>query len=365
MATEISTTDAQAEALAARLFTAALGTMDVFHIYIGQQLGLYALLNSGGALSSPELALRAAMDQRYAREWLEQQAVTGILEVEDPAKPADERRYRLPMGHAEALTNEDSMSYLAPVVGMLISTAQRMPELLAAYRTGNGVDWSAYGPDMWKGQAAMNRPLFLNLLGQDYLPSIAELDDILRRPGALVADLACGGGWSSIGIARAYPTVRVDGFDLDEPTVTQARKAATAAGVSDRVRFRVADAAALSYADHSYDLVTIFEALHDVPDPVGVLRTAKNMLGASGVVLVMDERVAEVFTAPGDDVERFMYGWSLPVCLPAGMAQQPSAATGTVMRRSTLEDYAREAGFGTLEVLPIENDFFRFYLIRP
>jgi ubiquinone/menaquinone biosynthesis C-methylase UbiE len=144
--------------------------------------------------------------------------------------------------------------------------------------------------------------------------------------------------------------VSIDGFDLDKPTITQAATAATAAGVSDRVRFRVADAAALSQVDPSYDLVTIFEALHDVPDPVGVLRTARNMLRDKGLVLVMDERVAEQFTAPGDDVERFMYGWSLPVCLRTGMAQQPSAATGTVMRRSTLEGYAREAGFRTLEV---------------
>jgi SAM-dependent methyltransferase len=357
MTNEPGTTERSAEALAARLFTSALGTLDLFHIYIGQQLGLYVLLSSDGALSSLEVADRSGMHPRYAREWLEQQAVTGILDAEDPAAPADERRYRLPMGYAEALTNEDSLSYMAPVVGMLISTAQRMPDLLSAYRSGNGVDWAAYGPDMWKGQAAMNRPLFLNVLGQDYLPSISELDAILSRPGARVADLACGGGWSSIGMARAYPAVVVDGFDLDEAALT--------AGVSDRVQFRVADAATLSDADRSYDLVTIFEALHDVPDPVTVLRTAKSMLRENGLVLVMDERVAEEFTAPGDDVERFMYGWSLPVCLPTGMAQQPSAATGTVMRRSTLEGYAREAGFSTLEVLAIENDFFRFYLTRP
>lgn len=365
MEIEPSTTEKSAEALAARLFTATLGTMDLFHIYIGQQLGLYALLKSDGALSSLDVAGRTGMHPRYAREWLEQQAVTGILDAEDPAAPADERRYRLPVGYGEALTDEDSLSYLAPVVGMLISTAQRMPELLSAYRTGSGVEWAAYGADMWKGQAAMNRPLFLNVLGQDYLPSISEVDAILRRPGARVADLACGGGWSSIGIAHAYPTVIVDGFDLDEPTLSQAAEAATAANVSDRLQFRVADAAGLFHADRSYDLVTIFEALHDMADPVGVLRTAKSMLRENGLVLVMDERVAEQFTAPGDDVERFMYGWSLPVCLPTGMTQQPSAATGTVMRRSTLEGYAREAGFGTLEVLPIENDFFRFYLVRP
>jgi SAM-dependent methyltransferase len=291
--------------------------------------------------------------------------VTGILDVEDVNAPADERRYRLSAGHAEALTDEESMNYLAPIAGMLVSTAQRMPELLSVYLTGKGVDWAAYGPDMWKGQAAMNRPLFLKRLGQEYLPSIAEMDELLRRPQTRVADLACGGGWSSIGIARAYPSVRIDGYDLDESSIAQAASAAAAAGVSDRVRFQSTDAAALSEAERTYDIVTIFEALHDVPDPVGVLQSALKMLRETGVVLVMDERVADEFTAPGDDVERFMYGWSLPVCLPAGMAEQPSAGTGTVMRRSTLESYAREAGFSAVEVLPVENNFFRFYLIRP
>ncbi|MDQ6878022.1 MAG: methyltransferase domain-containing protein [Candidatus Dormibacteraeota bacterium] len=365
--TEIGTAepDLSAEALATRLFTSALGTMDLLHLYIGKKLGLYALMASVGALTAPDLASRAGMHPRYAREWLEQQAVTGLLVVEDIAAPTDQRLYRLPAGHAEALTDEESMNYLAAVAGMLVSIAQRMPELLSAYRTGDGLDWAAYGPDMWQGQAALNRPLFVKLLGQDYLPSIPELDEILRRPNAWVADLACGGGWSSIGIARAYPGVRVDGYDLDAPSIAQAASAAASADLADRVRFHATDAASLSEAERSYDLVTIFEALHDVPDPVGMLRAALKMLREGGVVLVMDERVADEFTAPGDDVERFMYGWSLTVCLPAGMSERPSAGTGTVMRRPTLESYAREAGFSGVEVLPVENDFFRFYLIRP
>src|SRR5712692_10970314 len=148
------------------------------------------------------------MHLRYAREWLEQQAVAG----------------------------------------MLVSVAQRMPELLDAYRTGRGVEWAAYGPDMWQGQAAVNRPLFVNKLGQEYLPSIPEVDAILRRPGARVADLACGGGWSSIAIARAYPGVSVDGYDLDTPSIEQGTSAADEAGLSDRVRFHVGDAAAMSAA---------------------------------------------------------------------------------------------------------------------
>ena len=362
---QTAATDVGAEALATRLFTAALGTMDLLHVYVGQKLGLYRLMVGADALTPADLAARAGLHLRYMREWLEQQAVTGILLVDDSADPPDQRRYRLPPGHAEALTSEESMSYLAPVAGMLVSIAQRMPELLDAYRSGRGVEWAAYGPDMWQGQAAVNRPLFVNKLGQEYLPSIPEVDAILRRPGARAADLACGGGWSSIAIARAYPGVAVDGYDLDTSSIEQATSAADDAGLSDRVRFHVGDAAAMSAAERAYDMVTIFEALHDVPDPVGMLTASLRMLRAGGLLLVMDERVADELTAPGDDVERFMYGWSLTVCLPCGMSEQPSAATGTVMRRSTLEGYAREAGFRAVDVLPIDNDFFRFYLIRP
>jgi SAM-dependent methyltransferase len=339
--------------------------MDLLHLYIGQKLGLYAQMASAGAVTPSDLASRSGMHQRYAREWLEQQAVTGVLVVEDTTGSPDQRRYRLPEGHAEALLDEESMNYLAPVAAMLVSVAQRMPQLLSVYRTGEGLDWAAYGPEMWQGQAALNRPLYVNVLGQDYLTSVPELDAILSRPSTRVADLGCGGGWSSIAIARAYPGASVDGYDLDAPSIEQATNAADSAGLSTRVQFFALDAARLSEAKAKYELVTIFEALHDVPDPIGVLRSALQMLREGGVVLVMDERVADEFTVPGDDVERFMYGWSLTVCLPAGMSEQPSAATGTVMRRSTLEGYAREAGFSAVEVLPVENDFFRFYLIRP
>jgi len=248
---------------------------------------------------------------------------------------------------------------------MLVSIAQRMPELLGAYRTGRGVEWAAYGPDMWQGQAALNRPLFVNKHGLEYLPSVRKVDAILRRPGARVADVACGGGWSSIALARAYPGLSVDGYDMDGPSIDQATSAAAGAVLSSRVRFHVGDVAAMPAAQRAYDLVTIFEALHDLSDPVAMLRTTKSMLGPGGLVPVMDERVADEFTAPGDDIERFTYGWSLTVCLPSGMSEQPSAATGTVMRRSTLERYAREAGFTAVDVLPIDNEFFRFYLIRP
>ena len=128
--------------------------------------------------------------------------------------------------------------------------------------------------------------------------------------------------------------------------------------MADRVRFSVTDAATV---DGAYDVVTAFECVHDLPDPVSVLAAMRRLAGPDGIVLVVDERVAEQFTAPGDDVERLMYGYSLTCCLPDGLSTRPSVGTGTVMRPATLEGYAREAGFAGAETLPINNDFFRFY----
>jgi SAM-dependent methyltransferase len=169
-----------------------------------------------------------------------------------------------------------------------------------------------------------------------------------------------GAGWSSIAFARAYPNVVVDGFDLDDASVEAANENARREGVADRVRFHVRDAGDPALA-RQYDLATAFECIHDMWNPVGALDAMRRLVGPGGTVLVMDEGVADAFGAIGDDVERFMYGFSFLHCLPVGMVVQPSAGTGTVMRSHTFRSYATEAGFADVEILPIANDFFRFY----
>ncbi len=214
---------------------------------------------------------------------------------------------------------------------------------------------------MRRGQAGMNRNLFLHQLGQEYLPAIPDLHArLVADPPARVADVGCGVGWSSIGIARAYPAVHVDGFDLDEASVAEAQTNVAAAGLDDRVRIELRDAADPALAGR-YDLVTAFECIHDMADPVGALRTMRHLTGERGTVLVADERVGEHFTAESSDIERFQYGFSVLHCLPVGMADQPSAGTGTVMRTPTLRRYAQAAGFRDVEILPLDNFFFTFY----
>jgi len=353
-------------ALVGRLFEAALGAVDMVSVYLGDRLGLYRALAERGASTPTELASRAGINERYAREWLEQQAVTGILEVDDAAKAQDDRRYSLPPPHAEALINLDSMFSISPLARTLVASTQALPKVMEAFRSGGGVEWSDFGPDMIESQGDFNRPWVLNLLGTQYLPSIPDVHARLQAdPPARVVDVACGVGWASVAIARAYPKVRIDGFDPDERSVEIARSLAEAAGVDDRVRFEVRDGASIG-TEGPYDLAIVIESIHDLSRPVEVLAGIRQSLAPEGTLIVADEKVGESFTAPGDAVERLMYGFSFLVCLPSGLSEQPSAATGTVMRPDTFRRYAAEAGFKQVEILDhVKHDFLRFYRLTP
>jgi 2-polyprenyl-3-methyl-5-hydroxy-6-metoxy-1,4-benzoquinol methylase len=344
----------QRDALADRVHDACRSAMELYCVYLGDRLGLYRALAGSGAVTPDELAGAAGIHPRYAREWLEQQAVAGIVEIEDG-------RYTLPRGHAAALADPDAEAYAPPLARSAVALARPLPALMDAFRTGGGVPWTAYGDDGREAQADMNRVQFLAHLGTEWLPAMPDVDARLREPGARVADLACGAGWSSIAIARAYPEAHVDGFDGDDASIELARANAEAEGLADRVRFQVQDAT--QPAPGGYDLVCVFEAIHDMARPVEALAAMRAMAAPDGAVLVMDERTNEALTV-GDPEERYLYGASVLVCLPAGMSEQPSAATGTVMRPATFAAYAQAAGFSHVEVLDIEHRFFRFYRLR-
>jgi SAM-dependent methyltransferase len=348
-----------------RLFEATLGAMDLFGVYLGDKLGLYRALADAGPLTSSGLAEAAGVHERYAREWLEQQAATGILEVDDASADAGERRFSIPAGHDEALLDELSLNFASPFGRLLIGAGKPIDELLDAYRTGAGVPFESYGADLVEGQEAFTRPQFTQFLGRTWLPAVLEVHDrLLAEPPARVADVACGCGWSSISIARAYPLVHVDGIDLDTLSIEKARRNLVGSGVERRVTFHERDAADSELAG-SYDLVLIFEALHDMSYPVDVLRTLRGMLVEGGSVVVGDERTEDSFQAPAGDIERLLYGFSIVHCLPVGMVGDNPAGTGTVMRADTVQGYAAEAGFAGFEVLPIESDFYRFYRLTP
>jgi SAM-dependent methyltransferase len=344
--------------LAERLFGSLLGFIDVVAVHLGDRLGWYRSLVDDGPASAPELARRTGTHPRYAREWLEQQAVAGYLTVEQEGDP-DERVFAIPEATAEVMTDGASLNHLAPFARMFAAVGPTLPQLLEAYRTGGGVSWEQLGADARESQADGNRPWY-DLRLATALAGVPQVHDVLSRPGASVLDVGAGGGWSTIALARAYPEARVEAVDIDLASVELARANVAAAGVDVDVHH--GDAAGLGPG--AYDMAFAFECVHDMPDPVGVLSAVRQTLAPGGCLVVMDEAVAEGFAPDGDEVERLMYGFSLLICLPDGMSSQPSAATGTVMRPSVLKGYATEAGFTRMETLPIEEfGFWRFYLL--
>lgn len=359
-------TERSAEHLADRLVQSLLGWAEINAVYAGDRLGWYRSLAEHGPATAPELASRTGTAPRYAREWLEQQAVTGILDADDEPDSA-RRRYTLPPGHAEALTDERSLAFTAPLGRLAAAAGAHMPALLSAYREGGGVSWQQLGADAREAQAALNRPWFARL--PEVLGAVDRVDAVLRRPGARIADVGMGAGWSSIALAQGYPGLQADGFDVDVPSVELARANAEAAGVSDRVRFHVADGDALD-RHGPFDAVFAFECIHDMPHPVDVLHAMRRAVKDDGIVIIMDEAVAERFGGTGGELDPVMYAFSLFVCLPDGMSGddgegRPSAATGTVMRPDTLREYAQAAGFDEVEILPVDDfSFFRFYDLR-
>ncbi|MET0765895.1 MAG: methyltransferase domain-containing protein [Blastococcus sp.] len=356
MSTTLVSPSPTAEQFTQRLVDAILGAQFVQAAYLGDRLGYYRTLAEGGPLTSAELAARTGTAERYAREWLEHQAVSGVVAVDDPGADPSDRRFELPPGPAEALTDPTSPTNVLPMARMVCGLGKHVDALVGAYRSGGGVSWAEFGEDVREGQGGANRPLFVGALPKEYLPSVPDIARVLS--GGRIADVGCGVGWSAIGIALAHPGVTVDGYDVDAPSIEAARANAAEAGVADRVRFHTDDVATV--ADR-YDLVAAYECIHDMPDPVSVLTAMRRLAHPDGVVLVMDENVAETFTAPGDDVEQLMYGWSITCCLPDGLAHEGSVGTGTVMRPDTLRRYATDAGFAEVEVLPVQDDFFRFY----
>jgi ubiquinone/menaquinone biosynthesis C-methylase UbiE len=224
------------------------------------------------------------------------------------------------------------------------------------------VPYDAYGELTRHGIAGMNRPMFRGQVAE-WLAALPDLAQRLAAGPARVLDLGCGTGSSTFAIAQLYPQAQVHGVDLDEASVAEARQQAQQAGLAGRVSFAQGDAGSLAGPER-YDLVCVFEALHDMADPVAALRAARGMLAPGGAILIGDERVAERFAAPGDEVERLNYGFSVLHCLPATRAEGTAVEAGTVLRPDTVREYAERAGC-TSTVLPIAHDLWRFYRVDP
>jgi 2-polyprenyl-3-methyl-5-hydroxy-6-metoxy-1,4-benzoquinol methylase len=350
----------QLEAFAERTFMAGLAAAELTNIELGLRLGLYDALAGADPVTPGELAERAGIHARYAREWLEQQTVAGVLDVEDAAEAPDRRRFSLPNAHAAALLDPDSEACMAPIAGLVPWVSKALDIMTTEFRTGTGVAFGNYG--LHDLQAAFTRPVFATHLVQSWLPALPEVQANLEAGQALrIAEVGCGEGLAAITIAKAYPEVTIDAWDLDDASIAAARKAAADTGVADRVRFEVRDCADVELGG-DYDLVLSIEMLHDVPDPVGVLRAMRALAANGGEVLLVEERTEDAFTPGAGEMERLFYAFSTLHCLAVSM-QDGGAGTGTVIRRDTVERYVAEAGFASLEDLDVEHPQFRLYRV--
>jgi SAM-dependent methyltransferase len=355
-----------AEALCGRIFMAGVEALELLGVYLGKTLGLYRLLAGAPGLTVAELAARAGLDERYTREWLQAQAISGFVDASGTDLAT--ATFTLPPGGSEVLVDELSPFYLAPLTQVPAAIGVALPNLVAAYRTGDGVPLPAYGPDGVTAQAAFNRATYHHELAGSWIPEMPDVAARLADAGApaRVADLGCGGGWAAIALAAAHPHLRVDGYDADEASIALARRNAADAGVADRVRFEVRDLAEPFGDEAGYDLALLLECVHDLAFPARVLRNARTRLADGGAVLVMDEAADDELIAPTDDpVQRFFANASPLWCLPQGRTSPAADPVGTVIRASRMRELAAEAGFGHTEILPIENPFFRFYRLHP
>ncbi|UCC92917.1 MAG: methyltransferase domain-containing protein, partial [Thermoplasmata archaeon] len=333
-------------------------SMSVMNLYLGHRLGLWRSMVDAGPVTSGQLASRTGYDERYLREWLDAMTVNGYIEHEEGTGA-----FSVPSEHAAALTDRDNPAFVAPFLCWLPGLAGVLKPLRGAFKTGGGVPYEAYGTHTLEAIGTGNRSMFVNDYVSSWIPALPDVEAKLQE-GARVADIGCGLGWSSISLAKGFPASAIDAYDLDVASIEKAEALAEQEGVEERVRFHVAAAEDIVTLN-KYDLVTAFEVIHDMAYPVEALKRMREMLAPGGVVLIADEAVGDTLEENSDFYGRFMYNFSVLHCLPQAKVFQNSAETGTVMGPAKLREYAERAGFSKVEVLPIENDFWRFYRLEP
>lgn len=352
------TCDAAAvEATAFRLLGGLVAAMELLTAHLGRELGWYAAL-AGSPLTPRELADRTGTAERYAREWCEQQAVAGFLTV-DRNGPLP--RYSAPAATVAVLVERDSPAFLGAATAMLTGIGEPVEALLEACRTGRGVPYDAYGESGRLIQGEFNRPAFLHDLPR-WMAAMPDVEARLREEGARALDVGCGVGWGAIGLALAYPGLRVDGIDADSASIAAARRNAAESGVADRVRFEVTDAA--DAGPGGYDLVLAVEVVHDLARPVEALAAMRDRVANSGAVLAVDPRWEDPGDGPADELQRMLRASSVLLCLPRGMDHDHPVGTGAAMTAETFAGYAGSAGFRGVEELDVPHPMWVFRRLR-
>jgi len=326
---------------------------------VADRLGLFACLGDAGPLTSAGFAKRAGIDERYAREWLSAMACHGYVAYDDATAC-----FALPAEHAFILTDRDSPFYLGSLFAMAQPYWAHIDLLADAFKHGGGVPQNAYGEHFWCGFERFTRPGFRNNLCQDWIPAMPGADAALRAGGS-AADIGCGNGQALIYLAQGYPEATLVGYDNYPPAIAAATANAEAAGVGGRVRFEVRDVT--QGIPGSYDLITSFDVVHDMPRPRPALQEIRRALKPGGTYFVLE------FNFSGDlqknidhpmGIGAFGYSASTNYCMTQALAAG-GEGTGTCMGEEKARELAREAGFGHFRRIDFpHNPFNLFYEIR-
>lgn len=331
-------------------------TLNAALVVMGDKLGYYRDLAEHGPSTPAQLAERTGTAEPYAREWLNAQAAGEYVDY-DPAT----RRYTLPPEHALAMTDPDSPAFLPGFFQIALGTVHDTQRIVEAARSGAGLGWHEHGTDVHEGCERFFRPSYhANLVGS-WLPA---LDGIERRltEGALVADIGCGHGASTVLMAQAFPRSSFVGSDYHEASIETARARAEEAGVADRVRFEVASAQ--GFGGTGYDLVTTFDCLHDMGDPVGAARHVREAIADDGVWMVVEPIAGDHVEDNLNPVGRAYYGFSTLLCTPSSLSQDVGLALGTQAGPARIRDVTAAGGFTRFRSVA-ETPFNRVFEVRP
>jgi SAM-dependent methyltransferase len=334
-ATEID--EAKLEAFMGQAVTDMGAVISAPLFVIGEKLGLYKAMAHAGPLTSQEVAERSGAAERYVREWLRNQAAGGYVAY-DP----DSDRYTLPEEHALALADEDSPFYILGVYDSIASLYADEDQILEAFRSGEGMGWHEHDHRLFRGTERFFRPGYRGNLVSEWIPALDGVQAKLER-GAKVADVGCGHGASTIIMAEAFPNSEFFGFDYHDASIERAREAAQEAGVGDRISFQTASAK--DYPGSGYDLVTVFDCLHDMGDPVGASAHVRDTLDADGTWMIVEPFANDRVEENLNPVGRIFYGASTVICTPASLAQEVGLALGAQAGEARLTEVLKEGGF--------------------
>jgi SAM-dependent methyltransferase len=306
-------------------------------VVIGDKLGLYQALAAGPATSA-ELAHRTSTHPRLVTEWLAAQAASGYVTYHP-----DNERFSLSPEQAFALAHEDGPIYLPGAFQAMVAAVKDEPKVTQPFATGTGVPWHAHDPDLFAGTERFFRPGYVANLVSHLIPALDGVQAKLER-GARVADVGCGHGASTLIMAQAYPNSRFVGFDYHQPSVQHAQQVAANAGLAERCRFEVVSASA--YPGAGYDLVTVFDALHDMGDPVGAAAHIRQSLVPDGTFLLVEPYAGDRLEDNLTPVGRAFYAASTLLCVPHSLSEGPGLALGAQAGEQRLREVVTAAGFG-------------------